>query len=459
MFLRADKMSIGFASGTESIDRAIDRHNQTEFGIDSIQFGKTNSFRARVKELAAKAQEALAHWQPGNFTKLSESAPFQVIDFFSGCGGMSAGFAALGSVIPSFKIVAGCDINPDAAASFEANFGATCVTEDLEKIDPDRTKVGDFLGRLRGYDLSRPTVLIGCAPCQGFTSLRKKHWHKLDKRNGLFELFASLAAVIRPECVIAENVPDLLSHKYWEHFVAAKGILERAGYEVKASIYNAASFGVPQERFRALLIAMRKDFLLLEPMISPEHFLTVRDAIGHLPAVLPGEPDPSDALHRCARHRPETIRTIQAVPKDGGSRPSGVGPRCLDEVKGFYDVYGRLRWDSPAITITHYARNPASGRYVHPDQDRGLTMREAALLQSFPVGYLFKGSFDSVFRQIGEAVPPKFACAVAAHVLVELLSEVPSYGECNSARQSIRVPVSSSFSSVIAGIKLSRNKR
>src|SRR5205823_10383420 len=135
--------------------------------------------------------------------------------------------------------------------------------------------------------------------------------------------------------------------------------------------------------------------------------------------------NPQDRMHRSAGHRKTTIKTIRAVPKNGGSRPPGVGPKCLDRIKGFSDVYGRLYWDKPSVTITHYARNPASGRFVHPQQDRGLTMREAALLQSFPMDFKFVGAFDSIFKQIGEAVPPKFSSAIAVNVLIELLSPPP----------------------------------
>jgi DNA (cytosine-5)-methyltransferase 1 len=404
----------------------------------------------RARKLALDAQEALAHWRPAEV--VNTTAPYQVLDLFCGCGGMSAGFAAVGRVQPSFTIIGGCDINRDVAASFEANYGVRCLLQDLSTVQANRTTL---LTKFPAYDPARPLVLIGCAPCQGFTSHRKKHWGRNDERNELVETFAALAAVLQPECIVMENVPELLSHRYWNHFETARDTLQNAGYEVQASIYNAASFGVPQERFRALVIGMRKPFALPDNLLPPDRFLTVRDAIGGLPPVAAGEYHPSDILHRCARHRQETIRTIRAVPKDGGSRPAGVGPKCLDEVKGFYDVYGRLRWNSPAITITHYARNPASGRYTHPEQDRGLTMREAALLQSFPNGYSFAGTFDSIFKQIGEAVPPKFSCAVAAHVLTELLS---SANNSKSAVQPITTPVSNSYSSVIAGIKCSRDK-
>jgi len=158
-------------------------------------------------------------------------------------------------------------------------------------------------------------------------------------------------------------------------------------------------------------------------------------------------------MHKSASHKPSTLEVIRQVPHDGGNRPFGVGPKCLDKTKGFSDVYGRLFWDKPAITITHYARNPASGRYTHPEQDRGLTAREAAILQSFPDGFEFCGKTDDIFRQIGEAVPPMLSSAIAASVLIEYLSVLPTEEELNSAPKPIDKPVSSSYSSVIAGIK------
>jgi len=253
-----------------------------------------------------------------------------------------------------------------------------------------------------------------------------------------------------------ENVPEMLSKKYWHHFEEAKITFEKAGYIVKQSIFNAANFGVPQERFRAVVIAMKKEFLLPEGFLEPKDFLTVADAIGELPPVPPGKKHPDDPFHQSANHRESTIETIKAVPKDGGSRPKGVGPKCLDKVNGFYDVYGRLYWDKPSITITHYARNPASGRFIHPEQNRGLTKREAAILQSFPKNFEFSGSFDGIFKQIGEAVPPKLACGIAANVLIELLSREPKSDEIENSIPSILEPVSSSYSSVIAGIKNGR---
>ena len=179
----------------------------------------------------------------------------------------------------------------------------------------------------------------------------------------------------------------------------------------------------------------------------------MREAIAYLPAVAAGVASPDDPLHKSASHKQSTIDVIKQVPHDGGNRPAGVGPKCLDKIKGFSDVYGRLFWDKPSITITHYARNPASGRYIHPEQDRGLTAREAAILQSFPYGFEFCGKSDDIYRQIGEAVPPMLSSAIAASVITELLSMMPTDAELAESPKSITAPVSSSYSSVIAGIK------
>lgn len=410
--------------------------------------------------LARATQQEVRSWVPERGEKSGERPLYQVIDFFSGCGGMSLGFAALSRVVPLIEIIGGCDINEDAVATFEHNFAAPGIRRDIRELVDDEAALSSFLAKIPRYDAKRPTIVIGCAPCQGFTSHRKKNWHKDDHRNTLIGAFISIVVKLNPECIVMENVPEMLSNKYWSHFEDARIILNEFGYSVSQTIYNAASFGVPQERFRALIVAMKKPFLLPQPLITaPSKFTTVRDAIGDLPKVDPGQIHPEDTMHRSASHRAATLDTIRAVPKDGGSRPAGFGPKCLDRVRGFYDVYGRLAWDRPSITITHYARNPASGRYVHPEQDRGLTMREASLLQGFPRGFEFFGTFDSVFKQIGEAVPPPFSAGVAAACVTELLSSNPSPDEWANAIQPLTEPVSNSFSSVIAGLKIARKGR
>lgn len=427
-------------------------YNSLKVNLSNGRWG-TEDFRDLKRSLVKMTQESLASFLP-----LTREAyfnnPIQVIDFFSGAGGTSLGFAALNNVVPAFKMLGGCDINRVSAETYSRNFGTPIICEDIVRLANEDRALEELLDTI-GYDSNKSTVLIGCAPCQGFSSHRKRHWDKEDDvRNSLVMAFASIVRKIMPDVIIMENVPEFLSKKYWHYFSAAKKCYEQLGYTVKEQIYNAASFGVPQDRFRTIVIGMKKEFLLPEGFLKPSEYRTVRDAISKLPTVAAGIADPNDPMHKSAAHKKSTIDVIKQVPHDGGSRPEGIGPACLDRVKGFSDVYGRLYWDKPSITITHYARNPASGRFTHPEQDRGLTAREAALLQSFPNEFEFTGKSDDIYRQIGEAVPPMLSSAVAANVLIELLSIEPNDDEIALSPQSINEPVSSSYSSVIAGIKM-----
>jgi DNA (cytosine-5)-methyltransferase 1 len=414
-------------------------------------------YRLLKMELLRCAQEKQNAFRPLS-KKDYLGNPIQLIDFFCGAGGTSLGFASINEVVPAFRFLGGCDINKVSAESYAHNYGTPVINRDIIELAEDEDKLQGFLDEI-GFDRKLPTILIGCAPCQGFTSHRKKHWNEEDDtRNTLVNTFAEIVSYIKPVAFVMENVPEFLSNRYWRYFSTAKERYLRDGYTVKENIYNAASFGVPQERFRSIVIGMKKNFLLPEGFLEPNEYRTVREAIGGLNPVPAGVADPNDPMHKSAAHKKTTIEVLKQVPHDGGNRPAGVGPACLDRTKGFSDTYGRLYWDRPSITITHYARNPASGRYTHPEQDRGLTAREAALLQSFPVGFEFMGKSDDIYRQIGEAVPPLFATGIAADILIELVSAEPTEEEIEKSPSSIENPVSSSYSSVIAGIKIKRKE-
>lgn len=420
--------------------------------IQREKWGKKD-FRALKQELLKLDQNAIIKFRPRKDHIMYEEG-IQVIDLFCGAGGTSLGFVALNDIFPVFNMLGGCDINAISAATYSHNYSTPLLNEDIVKLAYEDGKLDEFLERI-GYNKKLPCILIGCAPCQGFSSHRKKHWNEEDDvRNSLIIAFSKIVEYILPDAIVMENVPEFLSERYWKYFSSAKENFERVGYIVKQNIYNAATFGVPQERFRSVIIGMKKDFLLPEEVLQKENFRTVRDAIGDLPKVAAGVAAPNDPMHKSAAHKASTIDVIKSVPHNGGSRPEGVGPACLDRIKGFSDVYGRLYWDRPSITITHYARNPASGRYSHPEQDRGLTAREAALLQSFPNGFEFMGKSDDIYRQIGEAVPPFLSAAIATNVLIELISEEPTDEERKASPKSIASPVNSSYSSVIAGIKM-----
>ncbi|RAV16982.1 hypothetical protein DQP55_02910 [Mycolicibacterium sp. GF69] len=371
--------------------------------------------------MLSQNQLALNEWDPRGPRPLRPKA--QVIDFFSGCGGMSLGFAALGQTAGAFQLVGAVDINAASLSTYGRNFKVPTLQRDVRALAAEPGALSRLISEMPEYDDSLPLVLIGCAPCQGFSAHAKKRWSVgADVRNDLVRSFAEVAVALSPAVVVMENVPELITGRYSHHFDGFREVMEGARYTVHWKIHNAAEFGVPQARTRSIVIAASAEhFRLPEPLLPPSRFRTVREAIAGLPAVRAGTPHPLDRLHRSASHRPSTLEVIRAVPHDGGSRPRGVGPACLDKVKGFSDVYGRLYWDRPAITLTHYARNPASGRYTHPEQDRGLTMREAMRLQSFPDSFLFEGKFDDVFRQIGEAVPPLLSIAVARAIADHLM--------------------------------------
>ncbi len=431
--------------------------NKLQECLSNGNWGKAD-YRTLKPVLLKEAQKVQKNFAPLKKDDYSRN-PIQVIDFFCGAGGTSLGFAAINGVLPVFDFLGGCDINRASAESYSVNFGTPLINRDIIELAHSKHELDCLLADI-GFDKDKPAIIIGCAPCQGFTSHRKKHWDEEDDaRNNLVNVFSDIIGYLHPLAFVMENVPEFLSNRYWKYFASAKKKYIEEGYTVKENIYNAASFGVPQERFRSIVIGMKKNFLLPEGFLIPAEYRTVRDAIGGLPLVSAGVADPNDAMHKSAAHKKSTIEVLKKVPHDGGNRPAGVGPACLDRTKGFSDTYGRLYWDRPSITITHYARNPASGRYTHPEQDRGLTAREAALLQSFPYGFNFAGGFDDMYRQIGEAVPPLFAAGIAADVLIELLSPEPSDEQIADSPKSIENPVSSSYSSVIAGIKIKRREK
>lgn len=345
-------------------------------------------------------------------------------------------------------IVGAADLDPSSAETYEANIGVQPVCEDLGVTATDSAAFERLLAHIH-LDVDRPTIVIGGPPCQGFTAHRKRLWSTSDIRNELVATFGSIALRLNPEIVVMENVPELLSEKYWRYFQDYKKMMESAGYHVSAQIHNLASYGVAQERFRSLIIAARTPLGAPAAILERSKFRTVRQEIGHLPNVSPGQVCATDPMHRSSLHKPSTIRVIEQVAKDGGSRPKGVGPASADRVDGFRDVYGRLSWDRPSVTITGYARNPASGRFVHPEQNRGLTLREAALLQGFPRNYTFQGPGDSRFQQVGNAVPARFSLVLAAHVIRHLAD--PHYRE--SALPGLTEPARNSFSSSLPGLK------
>lgn len=376
-----------------------------------------------------------------------------VIDFFCGCGGTSRGFqmAQLRSI--KYDIIAGIDCDPACCKTFETSIHAKAYNLDIRQLE-DKAALTHFKQQL---DISRYSklVLIGCAPCQGF-SAHRRNVNAEDIRKDLFVIFCRLAAKFSPDAILMENVPDLFSIRNWPFYAAGLASLRNAGYQVQGQAYNFAQFGLPQERFRAVIIASKTNAVLPKPVLQRHQFRTVRQAIGDLPPLRSGEKSTTDPMHWVSQHRASTVAILRRVPKDGGNRPLGVGPKCLDKARddhgGFTDVYGRLSWDKPAVTLTGKCRTPSAGRFAHPQQNRGLSIREAALLQGFPIDFTFEGNFDSRYQQIGNAVPPSVAKVFAEHLGKHCLGK-PNLVEADSFHEDISLPVGPGFAIKINGFK------
>lgn len=370
---------------------------------------------------------------------------FDLVDLFCGCGGASAGFLACSS----YRHLFAADIDEWACQTYARNLKHGAEVADLRAL---ADTAPDWAEQVR-REASQPLLLFGGPPCQGFSSHMKMKGDR-HGRNTLIGTFGRLAEALAPDVIVMENVPDLVSERWWPVFVDLRDSLRRNGYQVRARIINFAQLGVPQERFRLVLLATRDGAPTFpEVRRQSSEYSKVKEWIGHLPPVASGEVDPGDPMHEASRHRESTLEILRRVPADGGNRPADVGPECLrrarDSFGGYTDVYGRLAWSETAPTVTARCRTPSCGRFVHPEQHRGLTAREAALLQTFPDDWFFCGPFDDRYKQIGNAVPPLAMNAFAEHIAAGL----PNAGREVGLFEVEDRPVGASFSVLIPGIR------
>ncbi|MCB9994876.1 MAG: DNA cytosine methyltransferase [Rhodospirillales bacterium] len=330
---------------------------------------------------------------------------YYAIDCFAGCGGLSEGLKTAG-----FSVLAGIEINPKAQQAHKLNHPTSKLYSDICSVQPE--EILKDLGLKKG----ELDLLAGCPPCQGFSRMRTLNGSEriADPRNKLIFDFVRLAIALQPKTILMENVPGLL--KDWR-FTEAKRRLKKAGYKwIVADVHDAANFGVPQRRRRMIMMASRIGDI--QPITGKEPKATVRNTIGRLKS-----PDQSkNRLHKLhMNHSNEVMNRIKRIPKNGGSR-SALGDdqlECHKKLQGFRDVYGRMKWDDVSPTITRFCHNPSKGRFLHPEQDRAITIYEAMRLQSFPGTYKFPKnlSMSDIASLIGEALPPKFAEAQARHIV------------------------------------------
>jgi DNA (cytosine-5)-methyltransferase 1 len=326
---------------------------------------------------------------------------YTAIDLFCGAGGLTCGLKQAG-----FTVLAGIEFLEIAAETYSKNHSSTLLLqEDICSLSP--LDVMKALA-LKPGELS---LLAGCPPCQGFSTIRtrNKAFSVEDKRNDLIFEFVRWVKVFLPKCIMMENVPALAKDSRMQNSISQ---LKDLGYcfdDNSLRVENIAHYGVPQRRVRMILMASLKGFIT--PPKQTTLKTTVKEAIGGLPKA----GSSGDLLHDMQEDRSEKIKKlISLIPKNGGSRSDLPKEYWLDchirYPKGFRDVYGRMNWDDVAPTITGGCHNPSKGRFLHPEENRAITLREAALLQTFPSDYYFslKRGKDSVALMIGNALPPKF---------------------------------------------------
>jgi DNA (cytosine-5)-methyltransferase 1 len=322
---------------------------------------------------------------------------FNSIDLFSGCGGLSEGLRQAG-----FETKVAVEIEPKAVLAFKMNHKKTFVIQkDIRKISTDEIKE-----HLDGEPLH---LLAGCPPCQGFSSVRRLNRPQSvdDERNDLVLEYLRLVKELKPLTVMMENVPAL---EHYDKFQQVVKELDKLGYNPQVKILNVKDYEVPQSRKRLVMVGSILGKLDIAKPINKK--VTVRDTIENIES----EETTTDVVHKIyPKHTDRVMQRIKLTPKNGGSRKDlpaeYILPCHKKENVGFNDIYGRLRWDDYSTTITGGCLNPSKGRFLHPEKDRCITAREAALLQSFPIDYKFPTNIPStsIALLIGNALPPKFS--------------------------------------------------
>ena len=333
------------------------------------------------------------------------------VDLFCGAGGLTRGFMDEG-----LPVEVGIDMDPNCRYPFERNNkGARFLLEDVARLPVER--VASL------FAPAEARVLAGCAPCQSFSTYTQRLNDYRQEDWGLLRKFAEIAGALRPDVVTMENVPQLAAYDVYDDFVAA---LESEGYVVTKYDVFCPEYGIPQIRKRLVLLAsLHGRIALAPPTHSPSTHPTVREAISHLEPIGQGETSETDPLHKASGlSKVNFLRMKSSVP--GGTWrdwPEELRAECHRKHSGrtYPSVYSRMEWDKPSPTVTTQFYGFGNGRFGHPKQDRGLTLREGALLQTFPKDYVFmepgeQVSFKRVGRLVGNAVPVMLGRAVARSI-------------------------------------------
>ncbi len=336
----------------------------------------------------------------------------KVIDFFCSGGGMSLGMQKAG-----LKIVAGIDNDISCKETYETNIkGAKFLHKDIFGLKPEELE-GLFPNIKRN---DNNLVLIGCTPCQYWSNIRTDKSKSKSTKNLLVE-FQRFVEYFNPGYVIVENVPGIYKNMTKSKLSNFIKKLEEKNFAVNANIHNVSEYGVPQSRKRFTLIASR----LTDKIVLPKKVKKIpvlKNVIGvrnGFPKVNAGHRDKSKFMHTVAGLSELNLRRIQQVKKNGGTRFDFSSDKDLQlncfkgKDKSFTDTYGRMSWEKISPTITTKFFNVTSGKFVHPEEDRAISLREGASIQTFPKSFIFKtSSISTTARIIGNAVPPKYAKAI-----------------------------------------------
>ena len=336
------------------------------------------------------------------------------VDLFCGAGGLTHGF-----VLEGLPVVAGIDMDPACRFPYETNNRARFVERDIREFTA--VELDDLFGD------AEVKILAGCAPCQPFSTYAQRYSRDEDAKWELLYEFARLATSTRPDVITMENVPTVAKYAVFHDFVDT---LKQLGYEVWYDVVDSSGYGVPQARRRMVLLASKHgEFKIIEPTrTNPK---TVRQAIGRLRPLSAGEAAPRDKLHIAPTLSETNLQRIKVSNPGGSWRdwPKHLVAECHRGESGrtYPSVYGRMEWDKPAPTMTTQCFGFGNGRFGHPEQDRAISLREAAILQSFPRQYAFvpanaEVNFKVLGRLIGNAVPVDLGRAIARSIKAHLAS-------------------------------------
>ncbi|MCY4656838.1 MAG: DNA cytosine methyltransferase [Gammaproteobacteria bacterium] len=335
------------------------------------------------------------------------------VDLFCGAGGLTYGLETAG-----IKVAEGVDIDERCRYPFEKQTSARFVNKDIFEYEPHKI--------LDAWNGAEYKVLVGCAPCQPYSTYSQKSLGKSKERRSLISRFATLIKEARPDIVSMENVP-LLAQK--NEFLEFKAQLAELDYWIDDLVIDCREYGIPQRRRRLVLLASNLGAISMNPgrFLDPASWTNVKSTIGHLPELSAGEIHEHDKLHRTSRLSEVNLQRIRHSLPGGTWRdwPKTLRSPCHQRESGrtYGGVYGRMEWEKPSPTITGQCYAFGTGRFGHPTQDRALSLREAALLQTFPYDYEFYPS-DERFpgiaplgRLIGNAVPPVLGNAIGESIV------------------------------------------